>query len=395
MNSLIKSVAWELGQRYDERLRVRLGDKWLTDLGYLRGSQLSVHDPSFVFGEPEHHSNSPVWEALPPRTLELVGQFRRGRITRNKWEHDTIAQNVHTYLQGVRNYRELSASLGLPTEATCGHLEIRVDEMKKGVVVAQPADVSAELRKVADGALKEAGEAKSRQVALLADAEASELARVAAEVEVRRAQDLVSALEQQLQVAQQEARLATDEPAGAFQPGDAWDLPQVGTRQLVLKRDMVDLFDPEQAVLLSDELGAVATQAARRWLAMMPRGGPVFLTPAGHAAGRVKGRWMYLGRLDLISEAFVPGAISALAPCVGGFELTDSSDVRNLDSDELLSTFIGPEEASRVAHALADSIQVEDIFRLTANRVVVVEIDGQWVQVARVSPEQWFGVAHE
>ena len=73
--------------------------------------------PSFVFAEPEHYSSSPVWEALPPRTTDLVGQFRRARITRNKWEHDTAAQGIHT-IDRIQNYRDLSRSLKLPTEGT-------------------------------------------------------------------------------------------------------------------------------------------------------------------------------------------------------------------------------------------------------------------------------------
>lgn len=391
MNSLIKNIAWELGQLYNVRLSALDGSNWLAELSQARGSQISVHDPSFVFAEPEHYSSSPVWEALPPRTTDLVGQFRRARITRNKWEHDTAAQGIHTYRQGIQNYRDLSRSLKLPTEGTCNQLLIRVDELKRGKFPAPRLDVSDELKKVAAEAVAEAKRAQERLDSMRASAEESEAARTAAALEVERAKEQLASLERQLQLAQQEQRLSVSEPAEALTPGDEWTFAEIGTRQLNLKKNMVDLFDQEQGVLLSDEFGPVATQAASRWLGIMPKGGAVWLTPGGHAAGRVSGKWIYLGRLDLVSAGFEPGAVSALAPSDSSFEVTEGNDIRALETDVLLSDFVGAEVAANVAERLSTSLEIEELFHLTGSNVAVVQRGGQWIQLSEIAPAEWFG----
>ena len=46
-------------------------------------------------------------------------------------------------------------------------------------------------------------------------------------------------------------------------------------------------------MLLSDEFGPVATQAASRWLGIMPKGGAVSLTPGGAR------RWPSVWKVDL------------------------------------------------------------------------------------------------
>ena len=391
MTSLIKNIAWELGQLYNGRLSARSGADWLVELSQKRGNQISVYDPSFVFAEPEHYPSSPVWEALPERTTELVGQFRRARITRNKWEHDTAAQGIHTYRQGILNYRDLSRSLKLLTEGTCDQLLVRVDDLKRGKLPAPHVDVSEELKQVAAASVAEAKRAQERLDALRASAEESEAARTAAALEVERAKEQLVSLERQLQLAQQEQRLAVSEPAEALAPGDEWTFAEVGTRQLNLKKNMVDLFDQEQGTLLSDEFGSVATYAASRWLAIMPRGGAVSLTPGGHAAGRVAGKWVYLGRLDLVSAGFEPGAASAVVPSDSSFEVTESDDIRDLDTDKLLSDAVGVAVAVCVAQRLRSSLEVEELFHLTDTNVAVVERGGQWVQVAEIAPSEWFG----
>ena len=72
----------------------------------------------------------------------------------------------------------------------------------------------------------------------------------------------------------------------------------LGVRVLTLKRNMVDLMDTTTQTLLSQQIGPIAHEVARRWLVFMPAGGTVHLTPAGHAAGQVGGRFIYLGRID-------------------------------------------------------------------------------------------------
>lgn len=392
MSTLIKTIAWELGERYDNALQPVLGHDWLAQLAVSRGERpYSVSDPAFAFSEPEHDSGSPVWRALPPWTPALRTQFYRARTTRNYWEHQLAKQNIHTYLQGVRYYQELSSSLSLSTLEACEALLMRGPQLRQGYVPPNKLAVVDELKAAAEAAVREANSARELLDRAVVQADGNEEARARAEAAASAAEAQMETLKSQLEAAQQEARVDVDEPANHLTVGDPWDLPIVGTRQLTLNRNMVDLLDPERAEMLSTELGTVATDAARRWLVVMPRGGQVYLTPAGHAAGKVGGRWVYLGRLDAITVEFCAGAVPSEIPGGEGFEVTLDSDVRELEGDRRLSSVIGAEAASSVAALLRERIHTEEIFRVTPSLVAIVQREGQWTQAAQLQPNQWFG----
>jgi hypothetical protein len=129
-------------------------------------------------------------------------------------------------------------------------------------------------------------------------AAAAAQARRDAQAKVEAAQAEIDRLEAELREAGKRNRQSLVEPADDLRPGDPWGAIPLGIRVLTLKANMVDLMDRSTQTLLSQQVGPVAREAARRWLEFMPAGGQVHLTEAGHAAGVAAGRYVYLGRLD-------------------------------------------------------------------------------------------------
>lgn len=305
MSIFIKATAWEIGERFHAILGHRYGEDWLVQTyGAYHTPQL--HDPDFVFQL--HPRDSILWEALPPFSVDLQERFRRARVTRNRWEHETALQTMNSFLNGVDQINRLAQPLGLKTKEYAPDLIDRIRTLQRagGVLPASDLELALEReREAAEEARREAQDAAEKAAAAAAAAE--EKGAAAAEAQEAREKALAAAaaaqaeierLEAELQAAAASSRRAVTEPADDLQPGAPWgDLP-LGVRVLTLKKNMVDLMDTPTQTLLSQQIGAPAREAARRWLEFMPAGGRVHLTPAGHAAGQVGGSYVYLGRLD-------------------------------------------------------------------------------------------------
>ncbi len=314
MDILIKLVSWELGEHYDRGLSVLdfpLGPGWLERLGGWRGERFRLHDPSFVFAEPEFHPDSVTWRVLPPRTPVLVDQLTRARRTRNFWEHQAVDQDLNRYGESVRRYRQLAESLGLESVVdVCDELirEVKAIRLRggapapssTGVVVQLQAQLEDAEKAVAE-ARRELNERQSEQARLQGDQDHkhAELKKLVAakEEQLLQAQDDLTQVREQLQLMRQEIRLQAVEEAEGLEPGEPWR-GALGSRVIFLKPRMRDLVDPELGVLLSDELGPVARDAALRWLEIEPDGGQVHLTAGGHAAIQKGHSFLYLGQLD-------------------------------------------------------------------------------------------------
>lgn len=306
MGVFLKATAWEIGERFDGVLGYRHGRDWLvTSLGHYRTPNL--HDPDFVFDW--HPQDSILWEALPPFSQDLQRRFGRVRWTRNRWEHEAALQNINSYLNGIDQIKRLVDPLGLQTAAYAPLLIERTKALQKSGGVLPPTEVELELQREKEAAEEARGEAQlalaTANAALAETAELSTQAAQASEArrealeQAARAQAAIQELEAKLRDAGRTSRKSVTEPADDLEPGSPWgDIP-LGIRILTLKANMVDLMDRATQTLLSQQIGSVAVEASRRWLEIMPNGGTVHLTPAGHAAGNVGGRFAYLGRLDI------------------------------------------------------------------------------------------------
>lgn len=305
IGSFIKGAAWELGERFDAILSHRYGDNWLVET-YGDYRPPNLHDPDFVFDW--HDRESVLWEALPPFTVDLQDRFGKARRTRNRWEHEANKQNISTFLNGVDQINRLAEPLGLQVKAYAPDLVARIRTLQRAGGVLPPSDLELQIeaeREAAEEARRVAQEAADQAAAAVAAAEAQGAAaaealeaRGEALQRVAEARVEIERLEAELQAAARSTRRAVIEPADSLHPGDPWGDVPLGVRVLTLKRNMIDLMDTATQTLLSQQIGGVAHEAARRWLELMPTGGTVHLTPAGHAAGQVGGRFIYLGRID-------------------------------------------------------------------------------------------------
>jgi hypothetical protein len=305
IGSFIKGTAWELGERFDAVLGHRFGPSWLVD-EFGQHPMPDLYDPDFVFDR--HPRDSILWEALPPYSLDLVERFGKARYTRNRWEHQAAQQTMHTFRNGIDQIHRLAAPLGLKTAGYAALMKERLTLLQQAGGVLPPTDLEVELRanKEAAEAARAAADAAAHEAAVaIAQAQAQGVATAQALEAKRRAeaaaaaaQDEIEMLETMLREAGRTSRMALLEPADDLQPGQPWGEIPLGIRLLRLNPYMIDLMDQATQMLLSQEMGPVAHEAARRWLAFMPEGGLVHLTPAGNAAGRVGAVYIYLGRLD-------------------------------------------------------------------------------------------------
>ena len=306
LSSFIKATAWEVGELFDSVLAPAFGTDWLAE--HFGGVFTpTLHDPDFVFNW--HQPDSIVWQALPPYSADLKNRFGNARRTRNRWEHEAARQNVHSFMNGVDQLRRLADALTLDVASYGPSLLERVKLLHKAGGVLPPSESELELQRQKEQAEEARTEAeKALRMAKAAAAAADQLGARAAEAskakeqamqQLAQVQEELEMLERELALAGRASRQSITEPADDLEPGAPWgDLP-LGIRTLTLKASMVDLMDRATQTLLSQQMGSVASEAAARWLEIIPSGGLVHLTPAGHAAGQVDGVYLYLGSLDL------------------------------------------------------------------------------------------------
>ena len=272
-----------------------------------------VGDPTSVAPSPEVSSSSPATEPSTAPTPSLP----QPETTVGKPVMAAIARYVRAY-KGLWKSEGLAPSLplGSQLEPRSSDLRdrfaklvaVRIRTLQHAGGVLPPSDLELQLdaeREAAEEARRAARQAADQAAAAAAAAEAQGVAAaealIAREEALERAAEAqreIERLEAQLQSAARTSRKAVTEPADDLNPGDPWGDMPLGVRVLTLKRNMVDLMDTTTQTLLSQQIGPVAHEAARRWLVFMPAGGTVHLTPAGHAAGQVGGRFIYVGRID-------------------------------------------------------------------------------------------------
>ena len=309
LGSFIKATAWEVGELFDAALAPAFGTDWLSEqFGGVYTPNL--HDPDFVFNW--HQPDSILWQALPPYSPDLKNRFGNARRTRNRWEHEAAKQNVHSFLNGVDQLRRLADPLSLDVASYGPALLERAKLLHKAGGVLPPSESELELqqqkeqaedaRREAEEAVRMATEAAAAADRLGAKAAEASKAKEQAMQQLAQVQADLEMLERELALAARANRQALTEPADDLEPGAPWGELPLGIRTLTLKANMVDLMDRTTQTLLSQQMGSVASEAADRWLEIIPGGGLVHLTPAGHAAGQVNGVYLYLGRLDLDPE---------------------------------------------------------------------------------------------
>lgn len=110
-HSVMSALGLELGKRYDEYCRPRLGDDWFLKLKaqhqMAHKAPISLFDPSFVLNEPLHNPTSPLRECLP-KTGVLFNQLDEVVQVRNVWSHYSAEQNLVELENALRPVHKLA-----------------------------------------------------------------------------------------------------------------------------------------------------------------------------------------------------------------------------------------------------------------------------------------------
>lgn len=320
--TMLRVFGWELGERYDEKMRPEVGDDWLEKLRQVRRAQhpdlplykkpLNLHDPQFAVNEPLRNDDSPLRVVLPAMTLEFYDRFKRIPALRNREQHFDQLPSMQALREDAELIGWVAARIGLPMAGACGAMIARVDKIQAGHQVAP--DMGAELmHQVAEE--QDKAKALAEEVAHLRARQREQREAIHLEVEAK------TRLEAQLQAAEAARALAEDKLRAAqaalevdaarrrsiqsrvegLTPGDSWSEPPPA-RALRFLPHVEDLYDPRAADLLSNAVGRSAVSACRRWRDYLPHGGTVHLSDAGQAVALVDGAWTYLGDLDEVQR---------------------------------------------------------------------------------------------
>jgi hypothetical protein len=387
MNIFTKAVAWEIGERFDRVLMEKGHVDWLMQVQKDHSlAPVSMHDPSFVFEVPRKYEDSLLWQALPPHTKELSWKFWRAKKTRNIWQHEDIKQTVDTFVTGASIIQDLASELDLDVAHYGPDLKNQITQIKRAGGQLLPVDQSAELRSLlehkeeeVDALRKKLEETQLTAEQLGNQAESLaliETAKEAAEVGAQEAQMLADRLHAELQ----HERLLKADPADSFEIGQIWPSEvNIGSRLLYLSAHMNDLYDAERLSLLSNEVGPIAELAAHHWLQLVPEGGHVNLTENGHAAIKQGNSYLYLGRLDEVVHGFVKNKPVQTEFAAQAFIFKDGEVVSLHEDDETI-----PEGLVAILVDSGLALNTDIPIRLTHDSIVAAQIDGQWIQLAKL-----------
>lgn len=308
ISTLLRAVGWDLGQKYDSYMRPIAGPNWLEALRQKRLSgynpapmykqRLNLRDPAFCLREPAKNSDSPLREVLP-RTPIFYDLMETVANIRNAEFHFDSLPTVDKLEHYAKQVSLLAQQADLPLQNEMGVLLGRIAQLKAGNV-PPPPDVARLVRQVRSSQeqLKAAAEqlAEARGAAK-ANADAHSRLEVL-EAEFEAMQDELRLAQVAVQSANHQVRAASGSvDTSKLRPGEPWPVPPEG-RPLRLLPRVVDLYDPESVDLLSNQVGPVAFDAARRWSQVLPHGGTVILNESGAGVALIGATWTYLGSLD-------------------------------------------------------------------------------------------------
>ena len=272
--SVLSSIGFELGARYDEKLKVTHGENWFKDLQAQREvTYKSMFDPSFVLAEPYHYSNSPTRACLPA-TEDFYQMLKQARYVRNSWAHLNVEPSFASLEKDLKFLQKFchAADLGLTEFIKQTRTRIR-DIVERGWAPAGAEVITNEMQAEIDRLQNLMAGLKADQVKVQEEAAAKDLVEV-------------------------EARIAMQErpPIGQEWKG------QLGTRKLMLIRQTGDLYDVDAKRSVKKELLPNPEIKIGNWLAIMPIGGEVYVADDGAVAAYVQGVMRLIGYLGLEPE---------------------------------------------------------------------------------------------
>jgi hypothetical protein len=269
--SVLSAIGYELGARYDEKLKATHGENWFRDLQAQREvTYQSMFDPSFVLAEPYHYSNSPTRACLPT-TQDFYQMLKQARYVRNSWAHLNVEPSFASLEKDLKFLQKFchAADLGLVEYIKQARTRMR-DIVERGWVPGAPQVNTKEMQAEIE-----------RLQALMANLKADQVKAQEEEA----AKDLVD-VEQR--IARKQRPLIGQEWVG-----------ELGSRKLTLIRPTSDLYDVVAKRSVKSELLPDPESKIASWLAIMPIGGEVYVADDGAVAAYVQGVMRLIGYLGL------------------------------------------------------------------------------------------------
>jgi hypothetical protein len=272
--SVLSSIGYELGARYDEKLKVTHGENWFKDLQLQRDiTYKSMFDPAFVLAEPYHFSNSPTRACLPT-TQDFYQMLQKARYIRNSWAHLNVEPSFASLEKDLKFLQMFchAADLGLFEFIKQARTRIR-DIVERGWVPVTAQNNSIEMQAEIDRLQAFMASLKADQVKAQEEAAANDLVEI------------------ELRIAKQERPSIGQEWKG-----------DLGLRKLMLIRQTTDLYDVVAKRSVKNELLPEPDVKIANWLTIMPIGGEVYVADDGAVGAFVQGIMRLIGYLGLEPE---------------------------------------------------------------------------------------------
>ena len=409
---ILSQLGKELGEKYDTYLRQKIGPHWVHALSNIRKKAITLNDPQFVLSEPLKNPDSPTRGCLPTGG-KFYNQLEDALRVRNEWAHFEVDPiDLKQLLISVEVIHRLAISADMKLGKLCSEVKKRAKDILEGRYVASsapapqgPADELAAVH--AELAVEQQRSATLAQEIEAAEVLLDEAARAPSGEPVVVEPDLET-LEQRAIVEEKLAHLefifqsllAAQEPqpedeteaspqiVTAALPGHRWDgeLPNRSTTLMGLQDD---LFDPLISSGVAREFGMNATTQIKKWRPLVAPGATVLINDAGQAVSYINGIPTYLG--SLAGEMAAAEATSTLSGFFIGhsYTLRLNGTIEDRGSGDTLAQ-VNPGSAKKVGKKLTALIPNGGRLRVTTTGTVARYLDGEWVGVAKVRPEDWF-----
>lgn len=408
MHYVLNSLGRELGERYDEHLKVAIGPNWAPALANIRHvKRINKYDPHFVLSEPLKFPDSPTRACLPGGGI-FFNKLEDALDVRNAWSHHEVSPlNLDNLKASIAVIHVFADEAGLKLGKLCSDIKKRIKAIANGSYPPPGSAPSVEPEVDIAALLRELAEARANEQALQADVSAAQAllddAAAAGAAKAAMATQL-AAIQQRLDDALAEKQklefvieaLATAEAEAPIHsesivpatPGHVWP-STVPTRSVTMMSLHPDLFDPATGQRISAEFGQDAQAIIASWKATVAPNATVFMTPLGQAVTFINGVPIYLGSLTRD-----PGQSEAANAAAGFFiphsyTLRLNGTIEDRKSGDLLSD-VNPAAAGDIVQRLLERVPTGGRLRVTTTGGIARHSEGGWEVVLNVTPDQWF-----
>lgn len=302
------------------------------------------------------------------RVLEVEAQ-----VSRLASSHEQSAAQVAELQRVLKSAQEAQAESALQLQQK----ELELNQQEKLQRETQSRVYSAERKVLSKDALL-----AEQSASMSASEDPDDLLR-------RHLEDLRDRLQRLLLLADDE------EPAESGvvpEPGERWPFERGEDvwRLSKVHRSMVRLDDDTD---LATIVGADrATELIQQFLAIRPAGGRVWVDADDDAVTYVDQELVYLGRLESPSSSHPDMRPGDPFDDFSGrsYSMTLSGEIQYRPTGESLEDVVGAKVSRAVARRIQELKPSGGRFRVNASGIVTAYVNGQWVFVTHVSPEEWF-----